>query len=301
MIGAMYENGGNTTHRLLDGHEQLLVYPFESQLGTSLVTDMLSATFPAKYRWPVFALDATPRDDYMAIIDEECKVRTRTPQVSKFRNVPLEMSDEERLEAYLAHVERSGRSRPNNVKAFFRATFETWKNLRTSGREVFYVGYSPIITVDAEQILMDVPDSQFLHIVRNPWSAYADTKKRAVPLGLDQYMLGWSIAQHFALTLRDRYAGRMHVLRLEDILQDPVTILGDFCRSIGLERSGSLAQPSWNGGALDQVYPWGTIRDATPAANEATAGDLSDHERQRVREGAGLFLDALGYTDFVAR
>ena len=34
MIGAMYENGGNTTHRFLDGHPQLFVYPFESQLGT---------------------------------------------------------------------------------------------------------------------------------------------------------------------------------------------------------------------------------------------------------------------------
>ena len=37
MLGAMYENGGNTTHRLLDGHPQLFVYPFESQLGTRLV------------------------------------------------------------------------------------------------------------------------------------------------------------------------------------------------------------------------------------------------------------------------
>jgi len=34
MKGAMYENGGNTTHRLLDGHPELYVYPFESQLGT---------------------------------------------------------------------------------------------------------------------------------------------------------------------------------------------------------------------------------------------------------------------------
>ena len=35
----MYENGGNTTHRLLDGHPQMFVYPFESQLGTRLVAD----------------------------------------------------------------------------------------------------------------------------------------------------------------------------------------------------------------------------------------------------------------------
>ena len=60
MIGAMYENGGNTAHRFLDGHPQLFVYPFESQLGTRLVTDQLSSTFPVKYRWPTFALHATP-------------------------------------------------------------------------------------------------------------------------------------------------------------------------------------------------------------------------------------------------
>ena len=60
MLGAMYENGGNTTHRFLDGHPQMFVYPFESQLGTNLVNDHLSSTFPVKYRWPVFPLTGTP-------------------------------------------------------------------------------------------------------------------------------------------------------------------------------------------------------------------------------------------------
>ena len=42
MIGAMYENGGNTTHRFFDGHPELFVYPFESQLGTRWVHDHLT-------------------------------------------------------------------------------------------------------------------------------------------------------------------------------------------------------------------------------------------------------------------
>ena len=54
MIGAMYENGGNTTQRFLDGHPEMFVYPFESQLGTRLVQDALTSVFPVKYRWPVF-------------------------------------------------------------------------------------------------------------------------------------------------------------------------------------------------------------------------------------------------------
>ena len=184
MIGAMYENGGNTTHRFLDGHPELFVYPFESQPGTRLVDDMLSSTFPVKYRWPVFALHATPEQDYRAIIDEECKVRARTPDVSKFRHRDFDFSDDERCEIYCRLIAESGRSRANNMAAFFRSTFEAWKDYKASGRESFYVGYSPIIGIDGEKILSDLPQAHVLHVVRNPWSAYADTKKRAVPLPL---------------------------------------------------------------------------------------------------------------------
>ncbi|MCM8830580.1 MAG: hypothetical protein NC918_00060 [Candidatus Omnitrophica bacterium] len=60
IISAMYENGGNTLHRHLDGHPELLVYPFESQLGTPLCNDYLSSLFPFKYRWPEFPLMGNP-------------------------------------------------------------------------------------------------------------------------------------------------------------------------------------------------------------------------------------------------
>ena len=66
MLGAMYENGGNTTHRFLDGHPQMFVYPFESQVGTRHVQDGLTSMFPVKYRWPAFQLDATPAEDYLS-------------------------------------------------------------------------------------------------------------------------------------------------------------------------------------------------------------------------------------------
>ncbi len=195
MLGAMYENGGNTTHRFLDGHPEMFVYPFESQIGTGLVIDEFSALFPVKYRWPVFALDATPYDDYKAIIDEEGKVRARTPAVSKFRHMPFDFSDDERCRIYQDYVQATGRSRARNVTAFFRATFDAWKDYRRTGRESVYVGYSPILVVDAETILTELPDAHFLHVVRNPWSAYADTKKRPVPLSLRHYFLGWTINQ----------------------------------------------------------------------------------------------------------
>ena len=299
MLSAMYENGGNTTHRFLDGHPGMFVYPFESQIGTRLVVDPLSSTFPLKYRWPVFAAGATPYQDYKSIIDEECKVRARTPRVSKFRHMPFDFSDDERCELYQARVAAAGQSTAGNVEAFFRATFEAWKDHRSSGEESVYVGYSPIIVVDAEKILRDLPGAQVLHVVRNPWSAYADTKKRPVPLSLANYMLGWTLNQYYALLYRERHPGRVHVVRLEDVLAEPIAALGPVCEALGLEATESLLKPTWNGAELEEVYPWGTIRRATPESNRATAEELSAAERDEVRAYAWQYLEPLGYTDFI--
>lgn len=299
MLGAMYENGGNTTHRFLDGHPQMFVYPFESQIGTRLVIDHLSSMFPVKYRWPVFALDATPYQDYKAIIDEEGKIRTRTPNVSKFRHMPFELSDDERCEIYQQHVEQTGRSRANNVAAFFRATFDAWKDFKRTGEESVYVGYSPIIGVDSDKILEDMPQAHVLHVVRNPWSAYADTKKRPVPLSLAHYMLGWTMNQYFALLFKEKYPDRMHIVRAEDVMADSVKTLGAVCDKLGLESADSLKTPSWNGVPLEEVYPWGTIRKATPQANRATGEELSDNERAEIRAYTSQYLEVFDYKNFL--
>lgn len=300
MISAMYENGGNTTHRFLDGHPQMYVYPFESQIGTRMVNDHISSLFPLKYRWPQFALDATPEQDYKAIIDEETKVRARTPNVSKFGHMPFNFSDDERMELYVRQVMNTGRSRANNVAAFFHATFKAWKDYKTTGEESVYVGYSPIIGVDAKQILNDLPEAHVLHVVRNPWSAYADTKKRPVPLSLEQYMLGWTVNQYYALLYQEKYPARMHILRTEDVMSDPYRTLSSLCEKLGLKPAESLRQPTWNGQVLEEVYPWGTIRKATPEANRATAEELSEAEKQEIRQLAWQYLDAFDYKSFLS-
>jgi Sulfotransferase family len=299
MIGAMYENGGNTTHRFLDGHPQMFVYPFESQPGTRNVNDMLSSVFPVKYRWPVFQLDATPFEDYKAIIDEECKVRARTPNVSKFRHVPFDFSDDERCSLYIDHVRESGRSTANNMAAFFRATFEAWKDYRRSGEEKVYVGYSPVITVDADKILRDLPHAHVLHVVRNPWSAFADTSKRPVPMSLENYILGWTLSQYYALLYREKFPGRVHIVRAEDVMRDPRKTLGAVCEKLGLAVTDSLEKVTWNGNELKEVYPWGTIRTPTPEANRATANELNAEQVEEIRRRTLPYLDTFDYKTFL--
>jgi hypothetical protein len=301
MLSAMYENGGNVTHRLLDGHPQMFVYPFESQLGTRWVHDALSSMFPVKYRWPAFLLDANPVDDYWSIIDEECKVRARTPHISKFRHTSFDFSDDDRALRYQALIRGCGRSTANNVAAFFRATFDVWKDRRRSGQERIYVGYSPIIAVDAERILTDMPQAHILHVVRNPFSAYADNKKRPVPMGVRDYAQAWCMTQYHALLSSRRHPTQVHVLRTEDIVTAPRATLGSFCEKLGLRASDALATPSWNGSPLEEVYPWGTIRHATPEANRAAALELSPAEASEIRAMTWQYLCLFDYIGFAPK
>jgi hypothetical protein len=295
MISAMYENGGNTTQRLLDGHPALFSYPFESQLGTRYVQDHLAGLYPLKYRWPVFPLQGGPAEDYESIIDEECKVRLRTPHISKFRDRSMRLDDAERKELFVRYAGEGPRNRARLVEAFFRATADAWKDYQRSGTESFYVGYSPIVGVDAGQILGDSPRFHVLNVVRNPLAAYADTKKRPVPLSIAHYTAGWLFHQLQALYWAGRHPDRVFILRYEDLIADPPAALGRILGKLGVGPSPALARPSWNGTPLAEVYPWGTIRTPTQAANQATLDELSRGEQDEIRGRTQPLLSQFGY------
>jgi hypothetical protein len=212
--------------------------------------------------------------------------------------MPFDFSDDERCRTYQEYVGATVRSRPNNMAAFFRATFDAWRDYRRSGRESVYVGYSPILSVDAHTILTELPQAHFLHAVRNPWSAYADTKKRPVPLSLRHYLRGWTLNQYHALLWKERFPDRFHIVRVEDVMNDPFTTLGLVCDKLGLERAESLRAPTWNGAPLQEIFPWGTIRRATPEQNLATARELSESEREEVRAFTWQYLDVFNYRSF---
>jgi hypothetical protein len=300
MLSAMYENGGNTTHRLLDGHPELFVYPFESQVGTSLVTDYLASYVPFKYRWPEFSLSGTVERDYELIFDEEMKVLLRTPERSKFKNCGLKIDEKARAARFAELMKGKPRSRGNLVEAFFRSTFDTWTNFNRSGKEHAYIGYNPVQVFDTEKIFADFPDAHVVHVIRNPYSGYSDTKKRPYPLPLARYVWTWNLSQHMALTYAEKYPRNFHIVRFEDIVADMKGTLGKLCKDLGLGWSDTCLAPTWNGAAMKQVYPWGTIRVPTPEVNVATMNELSDGEKAEVTRLSIVMQRILGYENFAA-
>jgi len=279
----MYENGGNTCHRHLDGHPELYVYPFESQLGTPLCADYLSSLFPFKYRWPEFSTSGAVEDDFELFFDEELKTRIRAPQSSKFRDANIELNENERKSLFINYMKNKERTRANLVEAFFKATFDAWKNFNRTGKEKIYVGYSPIIGVDGEKILTDFPDAHVIHVVRNPYSAYAETKKRPFPLSLKRYTLTWNIVQYFALVNHKKFPANFHIIRYEDMNKNKSDVFSTLCNKIGISFSETLLYPSWNKKKLSSIHPWGTISVADELTNKKTMSQLREEEMREIK------------------
>ncbi len=294
------KTAGNITHRFLDGHPQMFVYPFESQIGTRMVMDHLSSMFPVKYRWPVFALDATPAEDYQGNHRRRGKVRARTPNVSKFRHMPFDFSDDERAAIYeqLHQSRQWPLARATMSRHSFARRSTLGKIINRTGEEVVMLATARSLLWMRTRFCETFPGPRSAR-VRNPWSAYADTKKRPVPLSLAHYMLGWTLNQYHALLLKESYPDRMHIVRAEDVMADSLKTLGAVCEALGLESAESLKAPTWNGAALEEVYPWGTIRKATPEANRATAGELSSRERDEIRSRTWQYLEVFDYKGFL--
>lgn len=127
MLSAMYENGGNTTHRLFDGHPELFVYPFESQLGTSQSTHFIQSLVPFRYCWPEFPLEGSAASDYELFYDEELKTLLRTAYRSKFKDAGIEMNETKRKESFVAFMEGKERTRKNLVEAFLHLPLKRGK------------------------------------------------------------------------------------------------------------------------------------------------------------------------------
>jgi len=240
-------------------------------------------------------LGQSVEDAYETIIDEECKVRIKTPRSSKFSDVALDLDERDRKRLFVELMGDRPLSRGHLVEAFFRASAGAWRDYARTGREHVHVGYSPVVGVDADKVVADLPHAHVLNVVRNPWSAYGDTKKRAVPLSIAHYMAGWCAHQMAALTFAARHPGQVHIVRYEDLVADPVGVLSAELGRLGVASSPTLARPSWNGKVLSEVYPWGTIRVADPEANRATGEELSQGERDEIRARTAPLLSAFGY------
>jgi hypothetical protein len=296
MISAGFEHGGNVTQRFLDGHDELYVYPFESQLGNRHVHDYLSSLERPQYRYPEFPANISAAEIYEMFYDEELKTFLRKPNGSKFKGIDLQMKEADRIEKFCKALENKAHTRANNVEAFFKSTFDAWTNYKRSGKNHIHVGYSPIIGIDADRILSDFPKAHILHVVRNPFSAYSDTKKRPFPLPLNQYAISWNLYHHIVLMHKNKYPDNITIMRYEDLIADPEKALAPLCKAVNIQFQESMTYPSWNGENLTgRIYPWGTINNAKTEENMQAIQRLDSKDKQVIQSCSEVMMTVFGY------
>lgn len=300
MLSAMYEQGGNCLHRHLDGHPNLLAYPFESLLGTSLSSNILTPSVPFRYAWPVFPMGITALEAYHSFYDEEMKTYLRTRDRSKFKNCGMDMNEEDRIKCFEGYCndcleDNIHLSRKIFIEAYFDSVFRNWKNYNLSNKETHWVGYAPMIHMDADKIFNDFPDAKMIHIIRNPWSGYADTIKRPFPWSLEKYCQIWNVAQLHALTLEEKYFNQFKIVHFESLCLNPKQEMEDISNFLEIPYSDTLLYPSFNGKKIDIVYPWGTIKHVTTEENIKTSKELSEEQKKKIGTECRFLLENLDY------
>lgn len=299
MISAGFEHGGNVTHRHLDGHPNMLVYPFESQLGYRFFNDFLASVERVQYRYPEFPEGLSARELYEEIYDEEMKTYLRKRHGSKFKDAELVMDENKRVEAFIKRLGAPPHLRRNVIEAFFRATFDAWENYYVKPKDdMIYVGYCPAIGIDANRMVADFPNIRIMHIVRNPFSAYRDTKRRAFPLPLNRYLITWNIYHSTAEMYAQMYPQNVKVFRYEDMVADKQKFMTGVCEFIGADFNQSMLYPSWNGRDIsDMIAPWGTVLRSTEEYNRNVIDELSADERQSIAHATKALALHFGYDE----
>lgn len=285
MISAGFEHGGNVTHRHLDGHSKLLVYPVESQLGSRFFNDFLASVERVQYRYPEFPQGLRPYDLYELIIDEEMKTLLRKRDYSKFRNADLVLDEKDRIARFCEILgDKPHYMRSEVIEAFFKSTFAAWRNHHIAPTDdMVYVGYSPAIALDADRIIKDFPNVRIAHMVRNPFSAYRDTKRRPFPLPLTRYMITWNIYHSTADMFASWHPENMRVFRYEDLVADKRAFMMEMAEFLGVAFEPSMLYPSWNGVELkENIAPWGTVLRSTAEYNRDIISELSRDELKQI-------------------
>ena len=205
-----------------------------------------------------------------------------------------------RRDLLTSYIAETGRSRANNMAAFFRATFDAWKDYNAQRRGVVLRRLQPDHRRRRREDPRGPARAHVLHVVRNPWSAYADTKKRPVPLALDGYMLGWTLNQHYALLFAKTFPDRFHIVRAEDVMAR-----SDRHARRAAARSSASRRPTRSRRRAGTARRWTRCtpggRSARRRRRPTTPPRASSRttSRPRSRARAWQYLEVFGYSGFL--
>ena len=116
-------------------------------------------------------------------------------------------------------------------------------------------------------------------------------------MDLISYIDAWNVNQNAALVYNKLYPDRFHIIRYEDLVANSNEAIKEYCKNVGIDHKHSaLSVPKWNSQDLTEVYPWGTIRNASPDSNKKTADELTPEEKHEISNRAHIYIEKFDYS-----
>ncbi len=279
-IGGHRKCGTTLFVSLLDGHEELFIYPSESG-------------FFYKF-YPLFENSRYSADDReKRIVSSILKTLDEVIQEwVGYDNCPS-FSFERLRELFHERLQGTKKETRDFLDAMIYAA---WETLAVSkGKERYWVDKTTSTEIYASTLFSWYPEAKFIHILRDPRDNYGaikagwdkryqhqfDSKERLLQSVIDRARLGMELAQ----INQDRFgAERYLIVRYEDVATEPEVTLQHVAEFLGIRFQKSLLTPTFCG------KPWRGNNHEQKKFN-AISGDNVNRWRERIDDHEAKVLE----------
>lgn len=288
LVSAWNDSGGGFLHRLLDGHPDVRVWPFELQLGNGGHDDDYSRLIGAKYRWPVKR--DSPDAFFDSISDEELKSVLADPKNAKHANFPVPINLAAWKDAFL-EKSMGAHDRAALITAYIASFFSLAGE--TSGRVI--LGHCPNIVIDFTDVWNDFPNAKIVHVVRDPVAGFADFRGRHPEFAATAYAERWSAVNGAAARARARHPAAVLLVCFASLIEARESTMRAVAAHLGIGFDPALLRPSWRGVALDEsaMGPFGGVPQIGKAREAQLQASVASDEKQALMAGTDVARSAL--------
>jgi len=255
LISQVQRSGGTLLSQLFDGHPALLAHPSELYIGK-----------PTKYFWPQLELSASP-DALFDRLQEPVAVRharegyqkispsgTHRVQQGAFPFIFLQDLQKKIFRGLLERF--SACSQRAVLDCYVASYFGAWIDYQGAYRPPdtlrYWTAFAPRLMSDAANraaFFADYPDGYWISILRDPVSWYASAARHQPSEYADvEKAVGlWRASSQSVLDGVDRHPRQVIVVRFEDLVTSPASVMDRLARLLGIAFHAELLCPSFNG------------------------------------------------------
>jgi hypothetical protein len=287
LITQAQRSGGTLLVRLLDGHPECHVVPFQ----------LRGIDEAAKH------LPETPAEAWEALHHPKLEERTESGYRQQKGEVlrdeethPFHLDFSLQREIYEACIaELAAPSARDLFNCYFTSYFNAWLDYanRAGGPKRWVVGFEPGVSrsLRRRQALREIyPDGRGVSIVRDPWSWYASARRWEPQWrDLEGAIEHWHRAAGGTLKWRaERKGGGVRLVSFEALLADTEQTMRHIAAWLGIEFRPELLEPTFNGRPIRANTSFSDVATGISSRPlERGRGELSDDEREAIEVRCG--------------